>query len=307
MPTVKLTPTALGREIGHHLRLKRQQAGLTATELSQRIRWTLTKISRIETGIRPPLDIEIAVYLIGCGASQDHVDAVIALTDEAGPRSRVIDHSDDVNDENRRLLLHEHAAATIDSYEPVCVPALLRTESYARALLIETGICSSPVVEHRLECLKQRQAVLRQSPQPTYTFYISQNALDTPIGDNLIMNEQLLQLTFLSGWSRCTIRVVPRSAKGPGLVKNGFQRLTFTDMNPLVTLDLETNALFLDAPSDVNRYRAALDRLDRVALSEEESRTLFADQADTFDGAHHVNLPVGPRLPAPTNDTPLTY
>jgi transcriptional regulator with XRE-family HTH domain len=306
MPADKSAPTALGREIGHQLRLKRQQAGLTGQELSQRLGWTPTKVSRIETGVRLPLDIEIAMYLVRCSATQTEVDAVTAQIDEGSRNYRVIDHSDDVNDENHRLVLHEQAATTIESYEPVCVPALLRTEGYARALLIEAGICSSPVVEHRLESLKKRQAVLQEPHQRNYTFYISENALDTPIGDNLVMNEQLLHITFLSAWNRCTIRVVPRSAKGAGLVKNGFERLTFADMDPLVTLDLETNALFLDSPTDVTRYRAALDRLDHVALTKDESRILIADQSDTYDGAQHINLPAGPQPSAPNYDASLT-
>ncbi len=61
--------------------------------------------------------------------------------------------------------------------------------------------------------------------------------------------------------------------------------MTFTDMDPLVTVDLETNVLFLDSPGDANRYRRALDRLDRAALNDGQSRTLIADLGDHFDGA----------------------
>jgi hypothetical protein len=41
--------------------------------------------------------------------------------------------------------------------------------------------------------------------------------------------------------------------------------------------------LLLDSPSDTDRYRKALDRLERAALNADQSRTLIADQADHFD------------------------
>jgi transcriptional regulator with XRE-family HTH domain len=236
MPTDK--PTALGKEIGQQLRLRRQRAGLNGAELAHRLRWTTTRVSRFETGVRRPGDIEIGMYLASCGASQDEVDAVIALAGEDAHGYRVIDHSDTVKDETSVLLFDEQSALAIEGYEPTCVPALLMTEAYARALLIEAGVRHSAAMEHRLEGLNQRQAILQQPQQPSYTFYVHENALTTPVGDNLIMNEQLLHLTFLSSWRRCTIRVVPQSAGGAGLVKNGFERMTFTDMDPVVTVDL---------------------------------------------------------------------
>lgn len=296
MPADK--PTALSKEIGHHLRSYRQRVGFNESELARRLGWTPTKTSRAETGVRMPSDRDITMYLASCGAQQAEVDEVLALAaDDSHYRS--IHHTDTTRDATRTLLLHEESANTIEGYEAACMPALLRTEAYARALLIEAGICSSPVVEHRLEGLKRRQALIEQTRYQSYTWYIHENALYTLIGDNLVMNEQLLHLTFLSAWNRCTIRIVPRSTKGTGLVNNGFQRLTFTDMDPLVTLDLETNALLLDHPDDTTRYREALNRLDQVALDERQSTTVLSDLADAYDGSQHVNLPGRPHPPTP--------
>jgi hypothetical protein len=301
MPADK--PTALGKEIGRRLRFQRQHARLNEADLSRRLGWTTTKTSRTETGIRNMSETEIVMYMASCGAGQTEVDDVVALASQRS-RYRAIDHTDTIRDATDTLGFHEGQAVTIEGYEPTCVPALVRTEQYARALLIEAGICSSPVVEHRLEGLNQRQSILKQSRQPNYTWYIHENTLHTPVGDNLIMSEQLMHLTFLSAWNRCTIRIIPRTAKSTGLIKNGFQLLTFTDIAPLATLDLETNALLLDHPDDTGRYRAALNRLDQVALSNEQSTTLIANMADTYDGAQHVNLPAKTGSPLPADEAP---
>lgn len=289
-------PTALGKEIGHRLRRRRVEAGLNASELCQRLGWTNTKTSRIETGHRPASDDEIVMYLASCGARQAEVDNVLALASQRG-RYRSIEHG-----ATSHLAFHEQCALTIESYEPTFVPVLLQTEAYANALLTKDGNYIAGAAELRLENLKIRQAILNNYHQPDYTWYIHENLLNTPVGNDLTMNEQLLHLTFLSAWSRCTIRIVPRSSKVASLPRTGFQRLTFTDVAPLVTLDLETNTLILDHPDDTDHYQAVLDRLDRLSLDPDKSRDILAEKADKFDSRGEVASLSGPQPATVTNE-----
>jgi transcriptional regulator with XRE-family HTH domain len=282
--------SALGKELGAELRMRREKAGFNALEFSRRIGWSPTKVSRAETGAKMLAPTEIMMYLASCGTTRDEISKVLALAEEGDKGYRLKDHTDDIYDETRTLIFHERSALTIDSYEPIFVPTLLQTERYTRARLIETGVNYSPIVEHRMQCVLNRQEVLRQSEPPQCTFFIHENALTTLVGDNLIMNEQLLHLVFLTSWHRCVIRLVPRSAKANGQANNGFQRLTFPNQDPMVTIDLETNALILDNKSDTRRYANVLGRLDRAALNAELSRTVIADLANNYDGADMTDV-----------------
>jgi transcriptional regulator with XRE-family HTH domain len=276
--------TALGKQLGHELRIRREKAGYNALELSRRLGWSPTKVSRVETGWRDLTTADLTMYLASCGVPRDQINEIIELSKEGDKGYRLKDHTDTIRDENSTLIFHEQSATAIDSYDPIFIPPLLQIESYSRALMIETGANSSPVVEHRMTCLAKRQATLRGSEPPNCTFFIHENAVTTIIGDNLILSEQLLHLAFLTAWHRCTVRVVPRSARATGLTKNSFQRMLFPDHDPVTVVDLETNSLFLDNMSDTTRYAKALERLGRVALDEDLSRTVLADLADDFDG-----------------------
>jgi transcriptional regulator with XRE-family HTH domain len=275
--------TALGKQLGRELRIRREKAGYNALELSRRLGWSPTKVSRVETGSRDLTATDLTMYLASCGVPRDEINEIIELSREGDKGYRLKDHADTIRDENSTLIFHEQSATAIDSYDPILIPPLAQTERYTRALLIETGTNSSSVVEHRMQCLANRQATIRQSDPPHCTFLIHENAITTMVGDNLVMNEQLLHLAFLTAWHRCTIRVVPRSAGAAGLTKNSFQRMLFPDHDPVTVVDLETNSLFLDNPSDTTRYASTLKRLDRVALEEDLSRTVLADLADDFD------------------------
>jgi transcriptional regulator with XRE-family HTH domain len=282
MPADKVS--ALGRELGHELRARREKAGYNALEFSKRLGWSPTRVSRVETGAKMPTTSELTMYLASSGATRDEINKVLDLAKEGDRGHRVKDHSDDVNDETNTLIFHERAALTIDAYDPIFVPTLLQTENYTRARLIEAGVNSTAIIEHRMQCTADRQKVLRQSEPPECTYYIAENALVTPIGDTLIMTEQLLHLVFLTTWQHCTIRVIPRAAQGTGFAHNGFQRMTFPNQVPMVTIDLETNSLILDAKTDTGRYADVLSRLNGAALDEERSRTVLADLADDYDG-----------------------
>jgi transcriptional regulator with XRE-family HTH domain len=276
--------TALGKLLGHELRARREKAGYNGLELSRRLGWSPSKVSRAETGSIELTATDLTMYLASCGVARDGINELIELSREGDKGYRLKDHTDTIRDEHSTLIFHEQSAVAIDSYDPIFIPPLLQIEGYSRALMIETGANYSPVVEHRMTCLAERQEVLRGPEAPNCTFFIHENAVTTIVGDNLILSEQLLHLVFLSSWHRCMIRVVPRSARATGLTKNSFERMIFPDHDPVTVVDLETNSLFLDRLSDTTRYAKALDRLDRIALDEDLSRTILADLADDFDG-----------------------
>jgi Domain of unknown function (DUF5753) len=213
------------------------------------------------------------------------MDWIVDLAREAGNDHRLKSHGEKLPDELRTLIFHETTAAQIDSYEPIFVPGLLQIEGYARALFLEADQFRGDSIGLRVQARIDRQGLLKRSYPPHCTFYLHENALRTRIGTAAIMHEQLLHLIFLTSWRHCIIRVVPRSANGVGLASSSFHRMSYVDHDPVVEIDLETNSLFLDQQSDTDRYQKVLNRLDRVALDEGESRRVLADLASEFDRA----------------------
>jgi transcriptional regulator with XRE-family HTH domain len=276
--------TASGRELGAELRRRRELAGYNGLEMSKRLGWSQTQISRVETGARPITPADVAIYLSSCGVPRDEMDPILELARDARRDHRFKSHGEQLPDELTTLIFHETTAASIEGFELTVVPGLLQTEDYIRALL-RHGTYAGDSMEFRVQARIDRQRLLRRSEPPWCTFFIHENGLRMQVGDSRVMHDQLLQLTFLAGWQRCRIRVVPGAAGPSGLANSSFRLLSYAEHEPVVYVEQESASVFLDKPEHAAHFRQVLNRLDRVALDEGQSRQFLADLAGEFERA----------------------
>jgi transcriptional regulator with XRE-family HTH domain len=277
--------TAHGRELGAELRRRRERAGYNGLEMARRLGWSATQVSRVEVGARTITQTDVAIYLSSCGVPRDEMGPILDLAREAGRDHRFKSHGEQLPDELQTLIFHETTAVSIESYELIVMPGLLQTEDYTRALLREYGMYANDSIEFRVQARMDRQGLLRRSEPPQCIFYVHENALRIRVGDVRIMHEQLLHLVFLTTWQHCVIRIIPVSAGGRGVAQAPFQMLRYAENDPVVSAEHEAVSLFLNRADHVDYYQAILNRLDGVALDEEESRRLLADLANEFDRA----------------------
>lgn len=277
--------TASGRELGAELRRRRELAGYNGLEMSRRLGWSPTQISRVETGARYITPADVAIYLSSCGVPRDDMDPILELAREVRNDYRFKSHGEKLPDELTTLIFHETTAATIDGFELTVVPGLLQTEDYIRELLRETGQYSGASMEFRVQARIDRQGLLRKSEPPWCTFFIHENGLRMPVGSRRIMQDQLLQLTFLAAWQRCRIRVVPIAAGPRGLANSPFQLMGYADHGAVVNVEQESASVFLDSSEHVDHFRRVLARLDHAALDEGQSRQFLAELASEFERA----------------------
>lgn len=282
--------SAWSREFGATLRGYRQAAGYRhAQDLARKLGWEQSKISRLETGIRGASETDIIIYLVACGVLGDELDELLEMQRTADDNYWIRPHNQQLPDGLRSLIVQESAAKVITAYEPLLVPGLLQTEDYARALLHDGGVMAQDKIEPAVKARMDRQQVLRQMWPPQATFYIRERALREPVGDARIMNEQLLHLLFLADMPQYTVRVIPLSTKTHTGIP--FAMLENPAHKPVVAVDTHTTTLLLEKPADITVYRAILGKLADVALSEGQSRELFASLANEYDhpgDEHHA-------------------
>ncbi|MFF5205917.1 Scr1 family TA system antitoxin-like transcriptional regulator [Streptosporangium sp. NPDC000396] len=190
------TPQAIwGRELRH----QRQAAGLTQARLAERIHFSESLVSGIETGQLP--------------ASPDFARAADDLLGTGGLLLRLLDWRKGQVFPSWFGTWHEkeQAAVSLRSYQPLVVPGLLQTGDYARALLGD----DEPAVAARLE----RQAILTREdpPPPTLRCLIDEAVLHRPVGGKKVMHDQLEKLVSLAD-SAISIHVVPMSVVRFGLL-----------------------------------------------------------------------------------------
>lgn len=113
--------TACSRELGYELRHRRELVGLTALDLAERMGWTQSKISRLETGVRSASETDVVQYLAHLGYPVQEMQPLRALCRHAGRDLGywlATPHS---------LTFHETRANHITSYHPDEIPRPLRT------------------------------------------------------------------------------------------------------------------------------------------------------------------------------------
>src|SRR4051794_41143707 len=115
----RAAPTLRRRRLGGELRALREKAGLTLDAAAERLRFSTSKISRIETGLIGATSKDLDDLLTLYGASPDQVEDVNRLAWAARQRNWWHLYGPALTSS---FVEFEAAASRIRSYEAQCVP-----------------------------------------------------------------------------------------------------------------------------------------------------------------------------------------
>jgi transcriptional regulator with XRE-family HTH domain len=272
------TPTGRRRRLGAELRRLREDAGLTIDRVAEALECSQSKVSRIETGqvSATPRDVRDILELYRVSDAQR--EAMVQIAREArqqGWWQKFVDVPDGVP----AYIGLEAAATSIDVYMSLIVPALLQTADYARAVIgaVRPDLPGGEI-DRRVELRMRRQALLDQEHPPALRVLLDDTVLRRPVGGPAVMAAQRRRLLEDAARSAVTIRVLEVEAgthagmDGPFTIF-GFPAAAERDV---VALDSAADALYLEDPEDVARYRRVFELLLPAALPPEASAELIA-------------------------------
>ncbi|WP_137813468.1 helix-turn-helix domain-containing protein [Gandjariella thermophila] len=269
------------RELGDELRQARVRAGFSGSELARRLGWSRPRLTLMETGRRTTPEANVFLYLGQCRADAETVERVKQLVRERDTGYLLRPHQPYLPDELSTMIMLESAATAISGYEPVLISGLLQTEDYARAIMARFWDGPAAELEPFVAARMARQSVLQRWRPPQATFYLHEAALHHVVGGLQVMHEQMLRLALMANWSQVTIRVVPLSAPASPALGYPARLLEFADHDPVAHADTDTATVFLEDPAAIRVYRRKFNCIADVALGVEESRSLFAQWANT--------------------------
>jgi hypothetical protein len=273
--------SAAYRELGAMLRRVRENAGLSAVELSRLVDWPMPKISRMEHGRRPTTTTDVILYVVVCGMTLPDAEPILELARRAERRQGFYLSDERIGGSLQSLIFHESSAEHSIIYEPLAIHGLLQTREYARAHI--TAV-SSDIAEGRVEGavrtrMERRQVLYRPNPA-RFTFYMHEHALRFQVGPDEVMHEQLLHLVLTAALDNVTVRIVPSVAA----FGDTFRLMEFREHRPIVYLDnLRFGGLILEDPDYVASYQELVPKLADVAMDEGQSREFAAELADAYD------------------------
>jgi transcriptional regulator with XRE-family HTH domain len=258
-------PTVQRLVLGGHLRRLREERGITTEQAAEAIRGSHSKISRMEHGRVGFKERDVADLLTLYGVtSSEQRAALLNLAREASAPGWWHDYSDILPNWLEPYVGLEAAASIIRNYEVQFIPGLLQTEGYARALLkIGYPTDSEEEVARRAELRVSRQEILGKPSAPRLWAVVDESALRRPIGGTEVMRSQLRHLMDMADHPAVTLQVLPFKVGGHAAGGGPFTILRFAepDVRDVVYVEQLTSALYLDKPTELDRYMEVMEQL----------------------------------------------
>jgi len=259
------------RQVANQIRRLREQAQLSCSEVARTLGLSVSKVSRMETGVT--------------GLQAEDVAAMLGLYRvSATKRQEVLDLLHRSNEKGwwqrqaglpqlwRTLIDFEAKATRIQNFETMVVPGLLQTADYCRELIRALdGSLDDQDLDQLVAARMARQSVLTRGAAPKLRAVLDETVLERTIGSDDVMYGQLLHLAALAARSNVSVRLVPRSVGPYAGCRGPFTTLEFFEEPDLVYLENHGTEMFLEEDADVSAYRRAFAQIQSVALTPEDS------------------------------------
>jgi hypothetical protein len=182
-----------------------------------------------------------------------------------------------LTDATQTQIALEEDATTIINFEPVVVPGLLQTTSYARAVISTAVLDVTPrQVEARVAARMARQAILTKPDPPQLITILDEAVLHREVGGRAVMARQLRQLIdTVTTHPNVTILVIPFTAGAHAATEGPFAIIEFGPDPGAVLLEGKTADLFLEEDDEIAAYQDTASRLQQSALGADDSVALI--------------------------------
>jgi transcriptional regulator with XRE-family HTH domain len=205
-------PTIRRRRLGVELRRHREAAAATIDVAADRLGYSMSEVSRIETGHTGATAGDVLDMLDIYGVDDRVKDELVQIAREAmqkgwrNPFSTVL---------NSAYVGLEAATRSIRTYEQQVVPGLLPSEGYAIAMIRAARLGDTTAeIEQRVHVRMARQSLLTQDDPIDLRVVLDEAVLSRPVGGDEVTCDQLLRLIEAARLPNVTIQILPFAA-GP--------------------------------------------------------------------------------------------
>lgn len=267
-------PTARQARLGLELRKLREAAGLKAREAAELIGADSVQMSQIESGITGVSEQRLRRLAANYAcADAELIDALAAMATDR-TRGWWEEYRGQLPTPFLDLPELEHHASYRWDVEFLHIPGLLQTSDYARELFsyVNQEFPDSEVerwVEHRMK----RRIIIERPTPVQYETVVHEAALRIRVGDRVAARAQLISLLELSEADHITVRVIPFDldhfgGAGSTMVYAGGQ----VPRLDTVVRDGPNGPVFIDAETQLSRYRTLFRRVESASLEPRRSR-----------------------------------
>ncbi|UED83360.1 helix-turn-helix domain-containing protein [Streptomyces profundus] len=280
MAEARSGPTVGQIVLGLRLRELRERAGCSFAEAAAALSVNTTTVRRMEkaeVGLKP---LYVKALLERYEVPAEESRSFLRLVEEANRPGWWHRFRDVLPDWFSLYVSLEGEASLIRAYEPHCVPGLLQTAGYARALL-RTGFpgASDEELERRVALRMERQDLLSRPRAPLLWAVVEEHVLRRRVGTSAEMLQQIDRLIEATQLPNVTLQIMPFSAgPHPGMF-GPFQlfRFEIPELPDIIYVESLTGATYLDERPDTVAYLEVLDRMGTQAASAQDTEALLGE------------------------------
>ena len=277
------SPSVRRRRLAAELRRLREHAGFTGEQAAERLGWSASKLSRIETSKLGVKEADLRLLLDLFRVDEAHRAEVEALARQPAKPASVDNAAIAAYPAGYAEFAYAEAEAiSIWNWEPQVVPGLLQTESYAREVIRGwfTMFSLPPAeLESRVAARMTRQHLLTRDQPPNFSAVIDESVIRRRFGDNSVMRRQLERLAESPARPNMEVRVLPLGGYHPigagTFIYMQFSQQHDVPFHDIVTVEQLDREYLIEDVTDTNRYRVTFERLRAEALKPSDSRDLI--------------------------------
>ncbi|WP_374983324.1 helix-turn-helix domain-containing protein [Streptomyces fradiae] len=251
---------------GARLRRLRGEHGWTQDELGDRMGYSSTHLSSIETGRKMPT-LRLA----------RRADAALSTGDTFEREWREMRHGS-LLEGFPEFIEHEGRAAEIRLYEVGVIPGLLQTQEYASVLTESTlrrGAITPEQAEERIALVSERQAALVRTPPPMVFVVLDESCLRRPVGDPEVMEAQFQRLIDFADLPNTVLQVAPFTLGHRRPLSLPLYILTMPDRSLMSYAESAQRGFLERESTSVLPLLTAYHQLQAEALSQAASVTMI--------------------------------
>jgi transcriptional regulator with XRE-family HTH domain len=259
-------------QYGQELKRRREAAGLTQEQLSQRAVMSRTHIAHIEAGRRRPDERDA-----------ERLDQVL---DAGGFFVRFLPTLD-----GRKVAEHfaeaaelERQAVAIKEYASTLVPGFLQTPEYAREVLGSGHPAKSDEKRDSLLATRlERARILDKFDSPKVTLLLSEAVLRQVIGGPEVMCGQLRHIVELGESRRIRVHVLPFTVGAHALLAGPVKLMWFEELPPIAYVEGLKSGRIWEVQGTVRELEDVYDHALGDALSHRKSLALLRSVAEDYE------------------------
>ena len=284
-----MSPLVRRRRLAAELRQLRVEADLTNEELGKMVKWSRSKVSRIENAASPPNIADVMHVLKALGVEGERWHQLVQIANDGAEKGWWTAFGEHMGARQRINADLEWGAATIREYCGAFVPGLLQTAEYARARSAQTflrgGVPANYDLDRAIEARLARQRMMRRPGGANYEVILDELVLRRHGAPVDVMRDQMEELIRLQAEDKqISIRILPIDAKVEDywLPNSTFSLYTYHDPGDPVVVAVEGEAddKIESDEQYVGSYNQLFERLRAASLAPKESSALLQAAVD---------------------------